>query len=55
MYADNKDLAKRTIWDKVWKGRTCEIALNPQYDGYQKGLPSMIYKFFDKKKESGVN
>ena len=28
----------------------------PKFDGYQKGLASMIYKFFDKKsKESGVN
>ena len=28
----------------------------PKFDGYQKGLASMIYKFFDKKsKDSGVN
>ena len=32
------------------------IAKNPKYDGYQRGLASMVYKFFDKKsKGSGVN
>ena len=25
------------------------IASNPEYDGYQRGLASMVYKFFDKK------
>ena len=25
------------------------IAKNPKYDGYQRGLASMVYKFFDKK------
>ena len=25
------------------------IARNSKYDGYQCGLPSMVYKFFDKK------
>ena len=25
------------------------IAQNPKYDGYQHGLASMVYKFFDKK------
>ena len=32
------------------------IAKNPKYDGYQRGLPSMVYKFFDKKSAgSGAN
>ena len=26
-----------------------DIARNPKYDGYQRGLVSMVYKFFDKK------
>ena len=26
-----------------------DIASNPEYDGYQRGLASMVYKFFDKK------
>ena len=32
------------------------IAKNPKYGGYQRGLPSMVYKFLDKKsKGSGIN
>ena len=26
-----------------------QIAINPKYDGYQRGLASMVYKFFDKR------
>ena len=26
-----------------------EIAINPKYDAYQRGLGSMMYKFVDKK------
>ena len=37
------------------KNRAYEIARYCKYDGYQEALASMIYKFFDKKKESGVN
>ena len=36
------------------KDRAYEIVLNPIYDGYQRGLASMIYKFFDRI-ESGVS
>ena len=31
------------------KDRAYEIALNPKYDGYQRRLASMMYKYFDKK------
>ena len=48
-YADNKDLINRTKADKVLKDKACNIASNPKYDGYQRGLASMAYKFFDKK------
>ena len=48
-YADNKDLLNRTKADKVLKHKAYNIASNPEYDGYQRGLASMIYKFFDKK------
>ena len=48
-YADNKDLINRTEADKVLKDKAYDIASNPEYDGYQRGLASMIYKFFDKK------
>ena len=45
-YSDCKDLAKRTISDKTLKDRAYGIAINPKYIGYQKGLASMVYRFF---------
>ena len=39
---------KRTQPDKVLKDKAFKIASNPKYDGYQRGLASMVYKFFDK-------
>ena len=48
-YGDFKDLARRTASDKVLRDKAFNIAKNPKYDGYQRGLASMIYKFFDKK------
>ena len=45
-YSERKDSAKRTISDKILKAKTFEIAINPKYDGYQRGLSSMVYKFF---------
>ena len=48
-YADHKDLINRTKSDKVLKDKAYDIASNPEYDGYQRGLASMVYKFFDKK------
>ena len=54
-YSDSKDLAKRTISDKILKDRAYEKARNPKYDGYQRGLESMAYKVFDKKTGSGVS
>ena len=53
---DFKDLAQRTASDKVLRDKAFNIAKKPKYDGYQTGLASMVYKFFDKKsKGSGVN
>ena len=40
--SDSKDLAKRTISDKILKDIANEIAINPKYDGYQKGLARMV-------------
>ena len=55
-YADHKDLINRTEADKVLKDKAYDIASNPEYDGYQRGLASMVYKFFDKKSMgSGIN
>ena len=54
-YADHKDLINRTKADKVLRDKVCNIASNPKYDGYQRGVASMVYKFFDKKSmESGI-
>ena len=54
-YDKYKDLEKRTQSDKVLKDKAFEIANNPKYAGYQRGLASMVYKFFDKKsKGTGI-
>ena len=54
----------QTIADKILKNKAFNIAKDPKHDGYQRGLTSMVYKFFDKKsalladkstKGSGVN
>ena len=52
-YSDSKDLRKRTVADKVLKDKAFNIAKDPKYDGYQRGLASMVYKFFDKKSKGG--
>ena len=37
------------------RNKAFKIASDPKYDGYQRGLASMVYKFFDKKsKGSGI-
>ena len=43
-HSDSKDLAKRTIPD-ILKDKAYQIARNGKYDGYQRVLASMIYKF----------
>ena len=54
-YAKSKDLVKRIQSDKVLKDNALKTASNPNCDGYHRGLPSMVYKFFDKKsKGSGI-
>ena len=54
-YGKSKDSAKRTKSDKVLRDRAFKIAIDPRYDGYQRGLASMVYKFFDKRSsESGI-
>ena len=50
-----KDLKKTTQSDIVLKNKALKIASNPKYNGYERGLASMVYKFFDKKsKGSGL-
>ena len=45
-YGKSKDLVKRTQSDKVLRDKAFKIASDPKYDGYQRGLASMVYKFF---------
>ena len=55
-YGKSKNLARRTQSDKVLRDKAFKIASDPKYDGYQRGLASMVYKVFDKKSSgSGVN
>ena len=51
-YGDFKDLAKRTAADKVFRDKAFNIAKDPKYDGYQRGLASVVY--FDKKLQAVV-
>ena len=48
-YGDFKNIKRKTASDKILKDKAFNIAKNPKYDGYQRGLASMVYKFFDKK------
>ena len=45
-YVKYKDLTKRTESDKELKYKALETAGNSKYDGYQRGLASMVCKFF---------
>ena len=51
-YDKSKDLVKGTQSDKVLRNEAFKISSDPKYDKYQKGLVSMVYKFFDKKSSS---
>ena len=54
-YGYFKNLKRRAFSDKVLKDKAFNIAKNPKCDGYQRGLASMVYNFFDKKsKGTGV-
>ena len=54
-YRDFKDLKRRACPENVLRDKAFNIAKNPKYNGYQRGLASMFYKFFDKKsKGSGA-
>ena len=48
-YGKAKDLARRTQSVKILRDKAFKIASVPKYDGYQRGLASMVYKFFHKK------
>ena len=48
-YGDFTNLPGRTASDKILCDKVFNIAKEPKYDEYQRGLASMVYKFFDKK------
>ena len=48
-YSDSKNFIKRTISEKVLRDKAFNIAKDTKYDGYQRGLASIVYKFFDSK------
>ena len=47
-YEDFKYLPRRTTSDEILHGKAFNIAKNRKYDGCQRGIASMVYKFFDK-------
>ena len=54
-YGKSKDLEKGTPSDKVSRNKAFKIASDLKYDGYQRGLASMVFRFFDKRSaRSGV-
>ena len=54
-YGKSKDLVKRTQPDEVLRDKAFKIASDPKYDGYERGLASMIYNSFDEKsKGTGI-
>ena len=45
-YGDFKDLARKAASDKVLRVKASNIAKNPKYDRYQRGLAFVVYKVF---------
>ena len=55
-YGDFEYLKRRTASDKILRDKAFNVAKNPEYDGYQRGLAAMVYTFFNKKSiGSGAN
>ena len=51
-YGDFNDLKRRTFSDNILGDKAFNIAKTPKYNGYQRGLASMVYKYFYKKSAS---
>ena len=51
-YGDFRDLLRTAASDKVLHDKAFNIAKNPKFDGYQRGLASVVYDFFDKNSTS---
>ena len=45
-YGDFKEIKRRTASDKILIDKAFNIGKNPKYDGYQRGVASMVYKCF---------
>ena len=50
-YSDSNDLAKRTISDKILKGRAYKIAINPKYDYIKEDWQVLCISFVIKKQD----
>ena len=50
-YSDSKDLAKKTVSDKILKDRAYQEVRSRNYDGYQRTVASMVYKFLIRKQD----
>ena len=46
-YGDFRNLTRRTASDKILRDKAFNIAKNPKYNGYQRGLASIVYKLFE--------
>ena len=54
VYVDIKDSHRRIASDNILSDKVFNIAKNLKYGGYQRGLPSLVYKPFDKKSSGGT-
>ena len=48
-YGEFKDLARRTLSNKILHNKAFNMAKNPKYDEYQRRLALSVNDFFDKK------
>ena len=49
VYGNFENFTKRAASDKILHDEAFNVAKNPKYDEYQRGIASMVYKLFDKK------
>ena len=47
-YGNFKDLPRRTASEKILRDKAFSITKNSKYEGYQRGLASMVYNFLIK-------
>ena len=54
VYGDFKDLPRKTASDKKLHDKKFSVTKNPEYVLYDRGLASVVYKFFDKEFSRGA-